>query len=489
LTNEGEIVAKKVVEQLRSIFAAKSVAVIGASNDKNKWGGRLIQRLLIAEYQGNIYPINIKEERVQGLRAYRSVLDVHDTIDIAAIAIPAKQVLQAIRECIQKKIKGAVIVSANFAETGNCGLALQDEMINAAREGGIRIIGPNCQGLWNSTNNLNLVLSHVPPKGPISIVSQSGNFSHVFADLCIDRGYGISKIVSVGNQGDLDVADFIEFLADDPETRAVFVYLEGCKDGRKLFQAAKETTRKKPVIIYKAARNRSVARVAASHTAAIAGDDRVFDAMFKQAGVIRSDDLFGSLGMAVALTKQPLPKGNRIGLMGMGGQGVVTSDICVSMGMEVPQITEEDSKSVLKGIDFPPQASIKNPVDTAGSAIGGLAEAKILNSLARLGYIDGIITNAPALPRPAAGSQVEYEQIVAKVREYLTAIPQKLGKPVIIQCLPGFTIGSEMQEILAEACIPIFPAPEEAARAMYALVRYGEIKRRCNTERTSGEEK
>ncbi|MFH1382114.1 MAG: CoA-binding protein [Chloroflexota bacterium] len=469
----------KVVEELYSIFGAKSVAIIGASNDMRKWGGRMVQRLLLAKYAGDIYPVNLKEEKVQGLRAYRSVLDLPDTVELAAIAIPAELVPQALRECAQKKVKGAAIITADFAETGSYGRALQDEIVAIARQGGIRIIGPNCQGLWNSANHLNLALSSVPDNGAIAILSQSGNFSHIFADYCISRGYGVGKVVSMGNQADLDVADYLEFLADDPETRAVFAYMEGCHDGRKLFRALRETVRKKPVVAFKSARNPAVARVAASHTAAIAGQDRIFEAMFKQAGVIRSDDLFSSLSMAVALTQQPSAKGNRIALMGTGGQGVVLADACVTMGMEIPQIADNDIKFILEGVNFPPQAPPpRNPVDFAGGGPGSLVEAKILNRLAQLDYINGIIANQPALPPAVGSSPTEQEQAVVQIREYLTAIPQKYGKPLLFMHLPGFPTDAAIQKMLADAGILTFPTCEEAVRTMYALVSYGQIKRR-----------
>ncbi len=460
---KGEIIAMKIIEELYPIFNAKSVAVIGGSSNINKWGGRLVQRLLIAEYQGNIYPINISEDNVQGLHTYRSVLEVPDVIDLAVIAIPARFVPQTVLECTQKGIKGVVIVSADFAETGSYGRALQEEITNIARQRGARIIGPNCQGIWNSRNQLNLALSNVPLKGAVSIISGSGNFSHVFADFCVERGYGLSKVISMGNQADLDVADYVEFLADDPDTKATFLYLEGFRDGRKLFLTAREAIRKKPIVVFKSAKNPSIARVAMSHTAAIAGEDRVFNAMCKQTGIIRSDDMFASLSMTAVLTEQPPSKGNRIAIMGMGGQGVTTSDICVSLGMEVPQITEEDRKFILEGIDFPPQAPpLTNPVDFAGSSLGGLGEAKVLNRLAQLDYVDGIITNIPFLHRNDIGSPAELQRIVAKFVGYLTEIPRKFGKPLILQLLPGAVRDKDVQRMLADAGIIGFPSPEKS---------------------------
>lgn len=467
-----------IIDELNPIFNARSVAVIGGSSNINKWGGRMVQRLILAKYQGKIYPINTGEENVQGIYTYRSVLDVPDTIDLVVIAIPARFVSQIMLECVQKGIKGVVIVTADFAETGNAGKALQQEITGIARQGGMRIVGPNCQGIWNSSNHLNLALSNVPLDGSVSIISGSGNFSHIFADFCVERGYGVNKVISMGNQADLDAADYIEFLADDNETKAIFLYLEGFHDGRKFFQVAKEAIKKKPIIIFKSAKNPSVARVAASHTGAIAGEDRVFDGMCKQTGLIRSDDMLTSLSMATVLTMQPPAKGNRIAIMGMGGQCVTTSDICISMGLQVPPILEKDRKFILEGIEFPPQAPpLTNPVDFAGSSLGGWGEIKVLNRLAQLDYIDGIITNIPFLPRNNTNSSSEMESMISRFIEQLIEIPRKFGKPLIFQSLPGSIRDREMQKRLAEAGMIGFLSPEESVRAMYALVKYGEIKR------------
>jgi len=190
----------------------------------------------------------------------------------------------------------------------------------------------------------------------------------MFAQVASDKGYGLSKFVSAGNQADLDVADYLEYLADDPDTKAIVMYIEGISDGRKLFRVARGMAGKKPVIVYKAGKNPAVARVTMSHTASIAGKDRIFDAMCQQVGFIRANDLFGSLDMAAILTRQPLPKGNRVGILGTGGQCVVLSDICVSMGMEVPELSNEDISFIISEVEFPPHAPTpRNPVDFAGA--------------------------------------------------------------------------------------------------------------------------
>jgi len=401
------------------------------------------------------------------------------------ITLRAELVPQAIRECVQKGIKGAVIVSAGFAETGNEGRALQDEVTQLARQGGLRFVGPNCMGIWSSACNLDLALRNDVRKGDIAFVSQSGTFGIIFSRAAMNKGYGLSKFISVGNQGDLDVADYLEYLADDPDTKAIVLYLEGFADGRKLFKVAKKMNTKKPIVVYKAGKSQAIARMAMSHTAAIIGEDRIFDAMCQQVGFIRSDELLNSLDMAAILVRQPLAKGRRVGILGTGGQCVVLSDLCTSMGLEVPELREEDIPFIISDIEFPAHAPTpRNPVDFAGSGRTALMEAKVVNKLAQLDYIDILICNTPvsfhhlARTNPAMGEKIDSE-----AGALLAEIPQKFGKPVVTV---GFAYsnyaGDLLRKTLMDAGIASLPTPEEAVKAMHTLVKYSEIKSKFSAE-------
>ncbi|OGP50084.1 MAG: hypothetical protein A2Y79_07150 [Deltaproteobacteria bacterium RBG_13_43_22] len=470
-----------ISEQLRPIFAPRSVAVIGASGVPFKWGNDVILSMQTAGYQGTIYPINPREEKILGLPVYRTVLDVPDPIDLAVVSIRAEQVPQAMRECIQKGIKGAVLITAGFAETGSRGQALQEEVTRIARQGGIRFVGPNCMGIYSAAANLNLSLPGEVPKGSIGFISQSGTFGGIFARAAASRGCGLSSFISAGNQADLDAADYLEYLANDPETKVVVMYVEGLRDGKKLFNAGRKIAGQKPVIIYKAGKNQSIARVTLSHTASIAGEDRVFDAMCRQAGFIRVDELLSLLDAAAILTRQPLPGGNRMGILGTGGLCVVLADTCVSMGMEVPELKEEHVKFIVSDLEFPPHAPApRNPVDFAGSNRTALQEAGVLNKMAQLDYIDGLICNTPITWADFSGSSaVEQEKLLIRAAELLTAIPQKLGKPVVTVGLNGIAFSNELiVKAMDAAGITSYNTPEAAARAMATLVQYAEIKRR-----------
>jgi len=481
-------VTKKIIDQLQPIFAPQSVAVIGASSAPFKWGTQTLHRLRATGYEGALYPINPKEKEIMGMRVYPSVLDVPEKIDLAVITLRAEMVPQAMRECVQKDIKGAIIISADFAETGSRGQALQDEVTKISRQGGLRFVGPNCFGVWNAVTNLN-TLPVVPAKGEIGFISQSGSLTHMVARVAHAKGYGLSKLISVGNQADLDVADYLEYLTEDPHTKVIVIYLEGFRDGRKLFRVAKEINGKKPVVVYKTGNHPGSERVSMSHTAAMIGEDRVFNAMCQQVGFIRADTLFGTMDMAGILTKQPLPKGNRIGIQGTGGQCMILTDTCLSLGMEVPELKDEDASFVISGLDFPPHAPPpKNPVDFAGSHTAFM-DATVINNLAQLDYIDGIISYRPVTFHFAtSGTSDKQREMDTKVGELLAEVPNKYGKPVVLLGPSSLITNDEFRtsEIITEALessgIPCYQTMEDAAMAMYTLVRYAEIKRRSTGE-------
>ena len=471
----------KISEQLRPIFAPKSIAVIGASAVPFKWGNDVVRSMQKDGFKGMIYPINPKEKSILGLPAYRSVLDVPDQIELAVLTIRAEQVPRAMRECVQKGIKGAVLISAGFAETGSPGQAIQEEVATIARQGALRFVGPNCMGIYSAAANLNLSLPGGVQKGSIGFISQSGTFGGIFAREAANRDCGLSSFISAGNQADLDVADYLEYLSDDPATKVVVMYVEGLRDSKKLFDVGKKIAGQKPVIIYKAGKNQSVTRITQSHTASIAGEDRVFEAMCRQVGFIRVNDLLSLLDAAAILTKQPLPAGKRIGILGTGGLCVVLADTCLSMGMEVPELKEEHVKFIISDLDFPPHApSPKNPVDFAGANRTALQEAGVLNKMAQLDYIDGLICNTPITwADPSKTSMVEQERLFTQAAELLTAIPQKLRKPVVTVGLSDIAMTDEIiEKAMESAGITSYNTPETAAKAMAFLIQYAEIRKR-----------
>lgn len=467
----------EIVRQLDRIFKPRSIAVIGASNTSPKWGFRMVNTPLTTGYRGAIYPVNPNEKTVCGLPCYANVRDIPYEVDMAVIVVTVGLAPQAMADCAAKGIKGVVMITAGFAETGEEGKKLQDEVTRIAQKAGIRFVGPNGMGIFSSAVKLSLCFNKLPKTGGIAFVSQSGTFGHLLAEAASDKGYGTSKFISIGNQADLKAADYLEYLAEDEDTGAIVFYMEGFKDGQRFFEVARKVIKKKPIIIYKAGKTPAAVRATMSHTSSIAGSDIIFDAMCKQVGIIRAYETMQGFDMADALVNMPLLKGNRIGIIGSGGQGVVTSDNCESLGLQVPLLDAETSMKLKQGL--PPHAPLPtNPVDFAGAMRTARDEAEVAVALAQIDYIDGIITNMPIF-RFAPGSTSELARVAIEGASLIAGIPKKYGKPVVTL---RFHVGEEgiIQDIVREAHIPAYDTPEQCARAMYALAEYGRIKRRTD---------
>jgi len=467
-----------IVAQLDPIFKPRSIAIIGASDVPGRWGYRTLLRPLSTGYRGTIYPVHPSKKVIMGLPAFASVLDIPDPVDLAVIVIPASAVPRVMEECVQKGIKGGVIITAGFAETGPEGKDLQDRVVAIAAKGGLRFVGPNGMGIFSSAVNLNLSFERAPLSGPIAFISQSGTFGGYLAETAIDRGYGLSKFISIGNQADLDAADYLEYLMEEDDTKAIVLYMEGLRDGRRFFQVARETVRRKPVIIYKAGRTQAGARATQSHTASLAGEDRVFEALCRQTGILRADEVLQPFDMAEALAHQPLPKGRRVGILGSGGQGVVTSDACSLLGLEVPEFDPEAQAQFKK--ELPPHAPApRNPLDFAGGTRTAQEEAQMADRMASIPYIDGIITNVPVRAFIPGGPEEQLRDSM-EACHILTSIPERYGKPVILlhwHAARSGAVVAAVDELIKAAGIPGYDTPEQCARAMLALARYGEIRR------------
>lgn len=463
-----------MVEQLDPIFKPRSVAFVGASNSLRKWGGRVLAMALDAGFPGAIYPVNQREERVQGLKAYPALADIPDQIDLAVITVPAAQVPSIFEQAAAKGVRGAVVISSGFAEVGEEGRRLQEEIKAIAREGGIRFVGPNCMGIWSAAGRLSLCFdSHLRP-GPISFVSQSGTLGSYLGQLAMAKGYGLSKFINTGNMADITFAEYLQYLVRDEDTKAIVLYVEGMREGRRFFEAAKEVVKEKPIVVYKAGRTEAGSRAALSHTASLTGSDQVFDAVCRQAGLIRAHESFHAFAMAEALAKQPLPRGNRVAIVALGGgQCVTMADACASLGLELPELDEETQARLRR--ELPPHAPPpRNPVDTLGGP-GYMAPTGIVETLAKLDYIDIIITNASVVVT-TRGMTAETAKAMIDSVERLATVPQRYGKPLLT--LSWRPPGGPMAglDILGNHDIPSFDTPEECARAAYALAKYAEIR-------------
>jgi acyl-CoA synthetase (NDP forming) len=471
---------RTIQEQLDPIFRPRSVAIVGASNNPDRWGYHTTESILDwSQFRGEVYPINPKDEFVHGLKAYKSVMDAPGPIDLAVIVVNASQVGEVFRQCAEKKVGGAVIITAGFAEVGPEGARLQEELVDLSRESGIRFVGPNCNGLWTSAARLNLTFWNLVTPGPTAFVSQSGTMGDYLFEVAQAKGYGFSKIVSSGNQASLDVSDYLEYLAEDEDTRTVALYLEGVKDGRRFLEAARKATAQKPVLAYKVGRTVEGARAATTHTASLTGSTQLFDAACRQAGVQICDHMLEMFDFADALAHQPLPRGNRIGIAsGGGGFCVVTAEACAKAGLEVPVLDENAQREVLEHVrEFSP--SPLNPLDLIARK-SHVDYAAAIEVLAKQDYIDGLII-MPPYGGFRRTSSVETMKGLVECCATIADIPRKYEKPVLAFAMRDYKSTAEY-EILKRGEIPFFESPETCARAMKVLCAYGEYRRSRETQ-------
>jgi acetyltransferase len=457
---------------LDAIFKARSIAVIGASTQVQKWGHRMVVRPLNTGFRGTIYPVNPNAKEVAGLKSIATIADLPQDIDLAVITLPAPSVPEALRECLQHGIRGAVIISAGFAEAGKEGEKLQEEVVQIASGANIPLVGPNCMGLWSSPVNLNLAFEEPPIRGSITFISQSGTLGNYLMLLAKGKGYGFHSFVSSGNQATLEVTDYLDYFGHDEQTRAIILYIEGLQDAARFFRVAKEVVQKKPIMVYKAGRFEVGVRAALSHTASLAGNDQVFEALCKQAGLIRCYDPLHTCDMAMALATQPLPRSNRMAIIsGGGGYCVTMSESAVAWGLDVPQLDPSASEKIRKILQpFAPPPW--NPVDAAAD-VRPMTYARVLDILMSLDYIDGILMMIPFMFSFQLRSPSSIRELM-DATEVICGLPKKYKKPVIGNMIPMVSVGPAL-DLFKRAGIPFYATQDESARAMHGLVKYAQI--------------
>ena len=351
-----------VLAELDRIFHPKSVALLGASNKEGKIGRMFMERFLEMGFE-QLYPVNPGESEILGVKAYRTVADIPDSVDLAIVVTPKDSVLAAVKECASKKVRGIVITTSGFGETGEKGRELEQELVRIARESGTRIIGPNCVGIYCPSSRLPFPLGPGKESGSVGVISQSGFFADFLTLTATGNGIAFSKAVSCGNESDLNAIDFFEYLGEDPQTQTIVSYLEGTKDGRRFYHISKEISKRKPIILWKGGRTEAGARAVVSHTGALAGSRRVWDGALRQAGIISVKSFEEALDCLYAFHLQPLPKGRRVGIIsGPGGTAVGTTDRCLELGLEVPALSMHTIER-LKNVLPPVGGSVNNPID------------------------------------------------------------------------------------------------------------------------------
>ncbi len=475
IANPEERLVRNCMEQghfLDPIFKPRSIAIIGASNHLEKWGYRMVSRPLNTGFRGPIYPVNPNSPEVAGLKTFAQISDLPPDLDLAVITLPRPMVAEALQECLRRGLRGIIVISAGFAETGEEGKRFQDEIVQIASAAKIPLVGPNCMGLWSATVGLNLAFEEAPFRGSVAFISQSGTLGNYLMLLARAKGYGFSGFVSSGNQAMLEVTDYLEYFGNDESSRAIILYIEGIQDVKRFARVAREIVPKKPVMLYKAGRFDVGIRAALSHTASMAGNDQVFDALCKQIGLIRCYDPLHTFDMAVSLASQPLPRSNRLAILsGGGGYCVTMAEASVSWGLEVPPLDPSAAEKIKKLLlPFAPHPW--NPVDTA-SDTRPMTYARTLEVLMGLDYIDGVIMMIPFMFEYQLRSAASIRELM-DATEIICSLSERFHKPLIGNMIPRPSAGPAL-DLLQKAGIPFFATQAESARAMHALVRYARI--------------
>lgn len=459
-------------KSLHKFFQPKSIAIIGASKNPAKVGNAIVKNILASGYPGKIYPVNPKEEQILELRCYPSLEEIPDSdtggkgkAELAVIAIPAPGVLKVVQDCAKNGIRFIVVITAGFKETGPQGAELEKELVSFCLEQQIRLIGPNCLGLTHTHTPLNISFGRgYPLQGNVTFISQSGAILTAILGWSEMAGIGFSHFVSLGNKAVLQETDFLNYAASDPSTKVILCYLEDITDGQQFLEVATRVSAHKPIVVLKAGSSPAGARAASSHTGALAGADRAYDAAFRKSGVLRAGSMEELFDLAAAFAHQPLPAGNKIAVVtNSGGPGILTADQIEKSGLQVSRLSAETTEQLRSFL--PPEASIYNPVDILGDAgieRFSFALDKVLNDP----QVDGVITLAcpPALIDP-----LDVARAIDKTR---LDNPQK-------PLLAVFMGGKEMQaakKFLQDAGVPCYNFPERAVSALEGMVRYTQNK-------------
>jgi acetyl coenzyme A synthetase (ADP forming)-like protein len=458
---------------LRSVFAPKTIAVIGASRDPASVGGALFRNLLHWGFSGTVYPVNRAANSIAGVRAYPGVAQLPEAAELAFIAIPANGVIEVARECASAGVRAICVLSAGFAETGKEGQNAQLELLNVCRSAGMRLIGPNCMGLVNTSGDVRLLGTFAPvepPLGNVAMSSQSGALGLALMAQAGQLGLGVSSFISTGNKADVSGNDLLQYWEADEATDVILLYLESFGNPRRFARIARRVSRAKPIVAVKSGRTAAGARAASSHTAALVNSDRAVDALFAQTGIIRVDTLAEFFFVARLLASQPVPKGKRLGILtNGGGPGIIAVDAAIAAGLEVHTLSDATQAKLRKSL--PAAASVSNPIDIIASS-GPKEYRKCLEILCDDPDLDALLVIfIPPLATPIR----EVAQVLSEV---LAARPN-LERPVAAvffdpsSSVVSVPVSEQTDKAHPKRSVPVYTFPESAVAALGAAVRYG----------------
>jgi len=446
------------MSDLSNFFNPKSIAVIGASDEEGTVGWRLFKNLVENGYNGRIYPINIRKQKILGFKAYQSVEQLPERADLAVIAVPAKVVPSIVEQCGKVGIDSIIIISAGFKEVGQEGKVLEDRIAEIRSRYGMRIIGPNCLGLVRPSINLNATfLRKMPKAGNIALISQSGALGAAIVDWTIKEDIGLSKFISVGSMLDVDFGDLIDYLGNDPETKSILLYMEGVTDAKKFMKNARKVAKIKPIITIKSGRFSESAKAVASHTGSLAGEDNVYDAVFKRVGIVRVEEIQELFNCAEALAKQPLPNGPRLAIItNAGGPGIMAADALLARNGKLAVLSSKTMDALNKAL--PSHWSKGNPIDLIGDADTERYRVA-LEACLEDDNIDGILV----IYTQSFLDSVELAHTIIDVYS-----KSKRDKPLLTSLMGQW----ESHGILNKYGIPTYDTPEQAVKTFMYMYQY-----------------
>jgi acyl-CoA synthetase (NDP forming) len=480
-----------IVRQMNSFFAPSSVAIVGASKKAAKAGHVIFKNFAENKrrgvFEGSLYPVNPHEEYILGYRCYPSLLKIPGTVELIVVVVPAISVLDVVKDAAQKGVKAAAIITSGFSEIGNT--KPEDEIVSAARRANIRVLGPNCLGVYDMSAGVDMlflpetkvlttgdefVATPRPMAGHVAMVTQSGAFGAAALDYLTGRQIGVSKFVSFGNKCDVAEPEMLTYFLHDEKTWIILLYAEAIEAGREFMKVARKVTKRKPVVAFKSGKSEAGARAAASHTGAIAGTDQIYDAAFAQVGVIRARDMEEFFDIGKAFAFQPPAAGRNVAILtDAGGPGIMAVDECIAKGVTVNRFSDdvlERFENLKRKGKLPKFATSMNPVDTTGSATSEMFElsAKILLEAEEVNGL--IVLGLHHTP----GLQEDFVDRVARLVKQCT-------KPIVACDIGETEMAMFIRSRFEKLGIPAYSSPEDAARAMAALVAYGSYLQRTTS--------
>lgn len=474
------MITNDTAAQLDSIFHPKSVAIIGASNREGSFGNLFLQGFIKMGF-GNIYPVHPREQDLLGLKAYRSVKDIPYEVDLAILLIPPGEALRVVHECADKRVKGIVLFTAGFGEKGEEGKKIEQEMAQIVRKAGTRLIGPNTNGLYVPSSNLLTLPGSLTAggltteSGGVSVFAQSGSFNDYTSQVLVSKNIRFNKVVSCGNESDLNSMDFLEYFGSDAETKIIGGYIEGLEDGRRFFELAKNISKKKPIIIWKGGLTETGAKTALAHTGALSGSKQIWETMVKQAGIISVSSFEEMTDCLLAFSWLPIPQGRKVAIIsGMGGTNVGTADNCIMIGLEIAEFNEQTSRRLTQILP-PVGTAANNPVDVG---VGMLMNPQLYGETVKLLAKDDNVDMLICITAPDCPLSVNSIAEAAK----------EINKP-LVACL--FEIGGLVEDqlkFLLANHIPAYSEPKRAAFSLYKMVCYADyvLGNKLNNEDATG---